>query len=249
MKILGIIPARYASTRFPAKALVDIHTKSMVQRVYEQAKKCSSLNEVLIATDDERIFEHVKSFGGKVVMTSIHHQSGTDRCAEVAATLPEFDVVINIQGDEPFINPRQIANLAACFTDKKTELATLVKKIEHLEELNNINTPKVILNARSEAIYFSRTAIPYIRGQELQNWLQHHTFYKHIGIYGYRADVLQEITKLPVSSLEKAESLEQLRWIENGYRIKVAETELETLAVDTPADLENVLKKYPAERD
>jgi len=246
MKILGIIPARYASTRFPAKALVDIHTKSMVQRVYEQAKKCSSLNEVLVATDDERIFEHVAAFGGKVVMTSIHHQSGTDRCAEVAATLPEFNVVINIQGDEPFINPKQIANLAACFTDEKTELATLVKKIEHDEELHNVNTPKVILNNRSEAIYFSRTIIPYLRGHDQKNWLQHHNFYKHIGIYGYRADILQEITRLPVSSLEKAESLEQLRWVENGYRIKVAETELETLAVDTPADLENVLKVYAA---
>ncbi|WP_299290983.1 3-deoxy-manno-octulosonate cytidylyltransferase [uncultured Mucilaginibacter sp.] len=244
MKILGIIPARYASTRFPAKALVDIYGKSMVQRVYEQAKKCSALSEVIVATDNERIFNHVEAFGGKVIMTSAQHQSGTDRCAEVAAALPEFDVVINIQGDEPFINPEQITKVAALFTDVKTALATLVKKIETEEELQNTNTPKVVLNNLSEAIYFSRSVIPHIRGQEIQNWLQHHTFYKHIGIYGYRSAVLHQITKLPVSTLEKAESLEQLRWIENGYRIKVAETEIETLAIDTPADLENILKKY-----
>ncbi len=244
MKILGIIPARYASTRFPVKALVDIAGKSMVQRVYEQAKKCVNLNEVIVATDDQRIFDHVNAFGGKVMMTSTQHQSGTDRCAEVSAALPEFDVVINIQGDEPFIDPEQITKVAACFTDIKTALATLVKKIGTLEELQNINIPKVVLNNRSEAVYFSRSVIPFLRGQEMENWLQHHTFYKHIGIYGYRSNILQEITKQPVSSLEKAESLEQLRWIENGYHIKVAETELETLAVDTPTDLENILKKY-----
>lgn len=249
MKILGIIPARYASTRFPAKALVDIAGKSMVQRVYEQAKKCTLLNEVIVATDDDRIFNHVKAFGGKVIMTSTQHQSGTDRCAEVAAALIGFEVIINIQGDEPFINPNQIAKVAACFTDEKIELATLVKKIETEEELENPNTPKVVLNNRSEAVYFSRSVIPFIRGQEFQNWLQYHIFYKHIGIYGYRTDVLQEITKLPVSPLEKAESLEQLRWIENGYCIKVAETELETLAVDTPADLENILKVFAANRN
>ena len=244
MKILGIIPARYASTRFPAKALVDIYGKSMVQRVYEQAKKCAELNEVVVATDDARIFNHVEAFGGKVMMTSTQHQSGTDRCAEVAAALPEFDVVINIQGDEPFINPEQITKVAALFTDVKTVLATLVKKIETEEELQNTNTPKVVLSNLSEAIYFSRSVIPHIRGQEIENWLQCHTFYKHIGIYGYRSAVLHQITKLPFSNLEKAESLEQLRWIENGYRIKVAETEIETLAIDTPADLENILKKY-----
>jgi 3-deoxy-manno-octulosonate cytidylyltransferase (CMP-KDO synthetase) len=247
MKILGIIPARYASSRFPAKALIDIAGKSMVQRVYEQAKKCVGLNEVVVATDDERIFNHVTEFSGKVIMTASTHQSGTDRCAEVAAALPEFNVIINIQGDEPFINPNQIAKVAACFTDEKTELATLVKKILHNDELNNVNTPKVVLNNRSEAIYFSRSIVPYLRGQELQNWLQHHTYYKHIGIYGYRAAALQAITKLPVSTLEKAESLEQLRWIQNGYRIKVAETELETLAIDTPADLENIMKNYYAQ--
>ncbi len=244
MKIIGIIPARYASGRFPGKPLADIAGKSMIRRVYEQASQCSLLEKVIVATDDERIFNHVLAFGGLAMMTSENHQSGTDRCAEISAALPEFEVVINIQGDEPFINLNQIAKVAACFNDQKTELATLVKKIETDEELHNFNTPKVILNQNSEAVYFSRSVIPYLRNQQMQNWLQYHTFYKHIGIYGYRANVLQEITKLPVSSLEKAESLEQLRWIENGYRIKAAETELETLAVDTPADLEKILKNY-----
>lgn len=245
MKILGIIPARHASTRFPGKPLADIAGKSMIRRVYEQALQCNLLEKVIVATDDQLILDHVRGFGGLAEMTSTHHQSGTDRCAEISAALPEFDVVINIQGDEPFIDPNQITKLAACFTDEKTELATLVKRILLDEELHNSNTPKVVLNSRSEAVYFSRSIIPYICGQQLQNWLQQHTFYKHIGIYGYRTDVLQVITKLPVSSLEKAESLEQLRWIENGYRIKVAETDIETLAIDTPADLENLLKKYP----
>lgn len=245
MKILGIIPARHASTRFPGKPLADIAGKSMIRRVYEQALQCDLLEKVIVATDDQLILDHVRGFGGLAEMTSTHHQSGTDRCAEISAALPVFDVVINIQGDEPFIDPNQITKLAACFTDEKTELATLVKRILLDEELHNSNTPKVVLNNHSEAVYFSRSIIPYIRGQQLQNWLQQHTFYKHIGIYGYRTDVLQVITKLPVSSLEKAESLEQLRWIENGYRIKVAETDIETLAIDTPADLENLLKKYP----
>ena len=244
MKFLGIIPARHASTRFPGKPLANIAGKTMIRRVYEQTLQCSLLEKVVVATDDLQIFDHVLEFGGLVEMTSAQHQSGTDRCAEVSAIFPEFDVVINIQGDEPFINPNQINKLAACFTDEKTELATLVKKILLEEELHNFNTPKVVLNNKSEAIYFSRSVIPYVRGQQLQNWLQNHTFYKHIGIYGYRADVLQAITKLPVSPLEKAESLEQLRWIENGFRIKVAETDLETLAVDTPEDLENILRKY-----
>ncbi|MGN8071911.1 3-deoxy-manno-octulosonate cytidylyltransferase [Mucilaginibacter sp. 22184] len=237
MKVLGIIPARYASSRFPGKPLVDIGGKSMIQRVYEQAKKCSSLSEVVVATDDDRIFNHVQAFGGVAVMTADTHQSGTDRCAEVALLHPEQDVIINIQGDEPFIDPEQIGKLATCFTDKETQLATLIKRIKTEEELFNTNSPKVVVNKLSEAVYFSRSALPHIRGQEPENWLEFYTFFKHIGIYGYRADVLQQITKLPVSSLEKAESLEQLRWIENGYRIKVAETELETYAVDVPEDL------------
>ncbi|HVW14178.1 MAG TPA: 3-deoxy-manno-octulosonate cytidylyltransferase [Mucilaginibacter sp.] len=237
MQILGIIPARYASTRFPGKPLVDIAGKSMIHRVYEQSKKCHLLTDVVVATDDERIYEHVAGFGGKAVMTSPDHQSGTDRCAEVAEKNPEFDIIINIQGDEPYINPEQISNVALCFDEPGTQLATLVKKVQNNEELFNPNSPKVIINKNSEAIYFSRSPLPHIRGQEQENWLRHFTYYKHIGIYGYRADVLAQITKLPVSPLEKAESLEQLRWIEHGYRIKVAETELETFAIDTPEDL------------
>jgi len=242
MKILGIIPARYASTRFPGKPLVDIAGKSMIQRVYEQAKKCTNLTEVIVATDDERIFKHVQQFGGVALMTAESHQSGTDRCAEVARQHPEYDVIINIQGDEPFIEPAQIDKVASCFEDTDTQLATLVKKILTTEELYNFSSPKVILNKNSEAIYFSRSPLPHVRGHEPQQWLYHYTYYKHIGIYGYRSDILQQVTLLPVSSLEKAESLEQLRWIENGYRIKIAETELETHAIDTPEDLNKLLK-------
>ena len=240
MEILGIIPARYASSRFPGKPLVDIAGKSMIQRVYEQAKKCKDLTEVIVATDDKRIFDHVVGFHGMVVMTSADHQSGTDRCAEVALNHPEYDVVVNIQGDEPSIEPEQISKLAVCFNNPDTQIATLIKKVQNEQELFNPNSPKVVINNRSEAIYFSRVPLPYIRGQEQQNWLQQHTYFKHIGIYGYRADILQQITRLPVSPLEKAESLEQLRWIENGYQIKVAETEFETFAVDTPEDLKNL---------
>ncbi len=240
MRTLGIIPARYASSRFPGKPLVDIGGKSMIQRVYEQAKKCADLTEVIVATDDERIFDHVTGFGGVVVMTSPNHASGTDRCAEVASQHPQYDVIINIQGDEPYIDPAQISKLAACFATADTQIATLIKKIKTEQELFNVNSPKVIVNKHSEAIYFSRSPLPHIRGEEQQNWLEYYAFFKHIGIYGYRADILQQITKLPVSSLEKAESLEQLRWIENRYRIKVAETELETHAIDTPGDLLNL---------
>jgi 3-deoxy-manno-octulosonate cytidylyltransferase (CMP-KDO synthetase) len=240
MKILGIIPARYASTRFPGKPLVDIGGKSMIQRVYEQAKKCNSLAEVVVATDDDRIFQHIISFGGKAVMTADTHPSGTDRCAEVALLHPEYAVVINIQGDEPFIDPEQISKVASCFADADTQLATLIKQIHTTEELYNLSTPKVIINTNNEAIYFSRSPIPHVRGQEPQNWLYHNTYYKHIGIYGYKNDVLQQITKLPVSSLEKAESLEQLRWVENGYRIKTELTDMESHAVDVPEDLEKL---------
>jgi 3-deoxy-manno-octulosonate cytidylyltransferase (CMP-KDO synthetase) len=239
-RILGIIPARYASTRFPGKPLVNIGGKSMIQRVYEQAKKCSALTDVVVATDDEHIFNHVIAFGGKVVMTADTHPSGTDRCAEVAQLHPEYEVIINIQGDEPFIDPEQIAKVAGCFNEPGTQLATLIKKIDTAEELYSMSTPKVIINTAWEAIYFSRSALPHIRGEEPQNWLYHNTYYKHIGIYGYKSNILQQITRLPVSSLEKAESLEQLRWIENGYRIKVALTDRESHAVDVPEDLEKL---------
>src|SRR6202012_3386455 len=240
MKVLGIIPARYASSRFPGKPLVDIAGKSMIHRVYEQAKKCPNLTEVIVATDDTRIYDHVLGFDGEAIMTSPDHQSGTDRCAEVAQQHPQYSVIINIQGDEPYIDPEQITKLAACFNNAETQIATLIKKIQNEQELFNVNSPKVLINKLSEAIYFSRSPLPHIRGQEQQNWLQHFTYFKHIGIYGYRADILQQITKLPVSSLEKAESLEQLRWVENGYKIKVAETELETHAIDTPEDLKKL---------
>jgi 3-deoxy-manno-octulosonate cytidylyltransferase (CMP-KDO synthetase) len=242
MKIIGIIPARYASTRFPGKPLVDIYGKTMIQRVYEQSVKTKGLAEVVVATDDERIAEEVTNFGGKYVMTSPLHQSGTDRCAEVAAQLPEYDIIINIQGDEPYISPEQIELLSTCFADKDTQLATLIKEIHTEEELFNVNIPKVTINSREEALYFSRQTIPFIRSSEKHEWINKHQFYKHIGIYGYRRDVLLAITKLQPSSLEMAESLEQLRWLENGFTIKTKVTQLETIAIDTPEDLKKIAK-------
>ncbi|MCP4522226.1 MAG: 3-deoxy-manno-octulosonate cytidylyltransferase [Cytophagales bacterium] len=242
MKIVGIIPSRYESSRFPGKPLADIQGKSMIQRVYEQAQKAESLSEVYVATDDERIFEHVQSFGGKVVMTSTEHPTGTDRCQEAyEKAFPSADFIINIQGDEPFIKPEQIDLLASCLSDDRVELATLVKEIDDYETLFNVNTPKVVITTEYFARYFSRQTIPYLRNiEDKSTWLEHHTFYKHIGIYAYRADVLPKITKLVPSSLELAESLEQLRWLENGYKIKVAVTEFETIGIDTPEDLEKV---------
>ncbi len=242
LKILGVIPARYASTRFPGKPLVDIAGKTMIQRVFDQAKK-ANLSRVVVATEDERIAEEVAKFGGDFVMTSPVHQSGTDRCAEVVQKLPGFDIVINIQGDEPFIDPEQIALLCSCFANKEVKLATLIKKIKDSEELFNNNIPKVIVNTNAEAVYFSRHPIPFIRNTEKENWLNAHQFYKHIGIYGYQTATLLEITKLKPSSLELAESLEQLRWIENGYKINTKITEVETLAIDTPEDLKKINAK------
>ncbi|MEK6616669.1 MAG: 3-deoxy-manno-octulosonate cytidylyltransferase [Bacteroidota bacterium] len=246
MRILGIIPARYASTRFSGKPLADINGKFMIQRVYEQAKKCKSLCEVIVATDDERIEKAVKKIKGKVVMTSNKHESGTDRCHEALKIIGEkkFDAVINIQGDEPFIYPEQISKVANCFKDKNVQIATLVMKLNTLHELTNHNTIKVVVSKKKEAIYFSRTAIPYYRGEDFSEWLNLHTYYKHAGIYGYRSDILEEVTKLEHSSLEIAESLEQLRWIENGYKIAVEFTDLESHSIDTPEDLKNALKKF-----
>jgi 3-deoxy-manno-octulosonate cytidylyltransferase (CMP-KDO synthetase) len=244
VQILGIIPARYASTRFPAKALVDIGGKSMIQRVYEQSSKATQLSQVIVATDDERIFDHVHNFGGKAVMTSSDHQSGTDRCYEaLTKTEGKYDYVINIQGDEPFISPEPINNLAEAL-DGTIELATLVKIIDSQEILFNVNVPKAVLNKRQEVLYFSRQTIPYLRGVETDQWLNSSTFYKHIGIYAYRVDVLAEITKLEVSSLEKAEALEQLRWLENGYSIKAVITSDDSHGVDTPDDLDRVTRKF-----
>lgn len=244
MKVIGIIPARYASSRFPGKPLVDIGGKSMIQRVYEQVKNTSCLHEVIVATDDDRIAEHVKSFAGNVIMTASSHQSGTDRCAEVIAKVSGFDIVINIQGDEPFINPLQIELLASCFHKEETQIATLVKKIHTEDELFNVNIPKVVRNIAGQAIYFSRQTIPYLRGIEQKNWLSKHSYFKHIGIYGYRTDVLKQLTQLPISILEETEALEQLRWIEHGYTIQTAETEHETIAVDTQEDLDRIIQTY-----
>lgn len=241
MNIVGIIPARYASTRFPGKPLAAIGGKSMIERVYLQARKSASLTDVIVATDHAGIAEDVERFGGKVCMTSPDHPSGTDRCAEVVRKLSlDCDAVINIQGDEPFIEPGQIDLLCECFADPATELATLIKKVEDESVLHNPNAPKVVVDSAGFAIYFSRHAIPFIRARADQ-WLEQHTFYQHIGIYGYRPEALQRITALPPSTLERAESLEQLRWIENGYRIKTAVTTFETIAIDTPEDLARLL--------
>lgn len=243
MKIAAIIPARYASTRFPGKPLAMMDGKPMIQRVYEQVRKV--LEDVYVATDDVRIFDVVAGFGGKAVMTSAHHRSGTDRCREAVDRIGKpFDVILNIQGDEPFIHPSQITLLTDCFASADTELATLVKPFtedDDREALFNPSSPKVVVNKKGEAIYFSRSVIPYIRDVQHSEWLGRHRFYRHIGIYGYRTDILQQITQLPPSDLEKAESLEQLRWIENGYRIKVAVTEHETIGIDTPEDLQKAL--------
>ena len=240
MQFLGIIPARYASTRFPGKPLVEIGGKPMIQRVYEQVR--STVDALVVATDDERILEAVQNFGGHAVLTSSEHRSGTDRCMEAFLKIGEdYDVVINIQGDEPFIQPEQIELLKKCFSEKDTQIGTLVKPFDcdsdFDQTLLNPNTPKVVLNNRLEAVYFSRSIIPYIRGKDPAEWLKTHTFYKHIGLYAYRPDVLKEITALPQSSLELAENLEQLRWLQNGYKIKVAITHQETIGIDTPEDM------------
>jgi 3-deoxy-manno-octulosonate cytidylyltransferase (CMP-KDO synthetase) len=291
MKILGVIPARFASTRFPGKHLVAINGKSMIQRVYEQAKLCKSLARVVVATDDERIFDHVQSFGGEVLMTSESHQSGTDRCAEVVETLnfeiqtgfldsdsapiigkikPRFEgiftAVINIQGDEPFIQPEQIEKIASILrgplsgnsklkiknegasttSNPTTEspsfgIATLVKSIDNQLDIDNPNVVKAVFSEVGRALYFSRSPIPFIRNLDKKDWAKSGQFFKHIGLYGYKTSVLLEIAKLAQSPLEKSESLEQLRWLENGYTIGVAETNLETIGIDTPEDLKKIL--------
>lgn len=244
MRIIGVIPARYQSTRFPGKPLVDIAGKSMIQRVYEQAQKASSLADVVVATDHSGIADHVKAFGGNVLLTREDHQSGTDRCQEVVEQLEELpEAVINIQGDEPFIQPEQIDLVAACFQDKNVELATLVKVIDNELVLNDPNTPKVVLDSESNAIYFSRQAIPYLRDVPESDWLKSHIFYKHIGIYGYLTDSLKKITQLKPSILERAEALEQLRWLENGYRVRVKETQFESEGIDTPEQLQEIISR------
>jgi 3-deoxy-D-manno-octulosonate cytidylyltransferase len=236
MKFIGLIPARYASTRFPGKPLALLAGKPVIQHVYEQASKV--LDAVYVATDDERIYNKVEEFGGKAVMTSTEHHSGTDRIEEALQKVGgDFDVVVNIQGDEPFIQKSQIETLCKCFDDKNTQIATLGKPFESIEAVENPNSPKIVLDNNGYAMYFSRSIIPFIRGIEKSEWLKKHTFLKHLGVYAYRSNVLNEITKLPQSELELAESLEQLRWLQNGYKIKVGLTNAETVGIDTPDDL------------
>lgn len=243
-KFIGIIPSRFASTRFPGKPLADIKGKTMINRVYERASQV--LETVLVATDDERIYNEVISFKGNVVMTSEDHQSGTDRCYEALLKYSEssgnrFDVVINIQGDEPFIRPDQIELLKDSFKNPEVDIATLIKPVENNDLIFDPNKPKVVINKEGEALYFSRSPIPFIRDTEKESWQTTHQFYQHIGMYAYRADVLKRITNLEIAKLEKAESLEQLRWLENGLKIQTAVTKFESYGIDTPEDLEKVL--------
>lgn len=239
MKVIAIIPARYASTRFPGKPLAILGGKTVIRRVWEQVSRV--IDDVAVATDDRRIAEAVEAFGGRAVITSPDHRSGTDRCYEAYCLIGgEYDVVVNVQGDEPFISPSQIRALTACFDDESTDIATLVKPFapsDGIEALENPNSPKVVIDNESRAIYFSRSVIPYLRGVDRSEWLARHTFYKHIGMYAFRRDALREVTSLPQSSLERAESLEQLRWLENGYKIGVGITDIETVGIDTPEDL------------
>ncbi len=239
--VIGIIPARYASTRFPGKPLALVQGRSMIRRVYEQAMQAGKLARVVVATDDERIAEHVLAFGGQVERTRADHPSGTDRCAEVASRMPDAEWVINIQGDEPFIQPAQIDLLAGQLLERPDfTIGTLAKRITDAESLFNPNVVKVAFSTLAGALYFSRHPIPFNRNMERENWLAGGVFFKHIGLYGYRRDTLLALAELPPSPLELAESLEQLRWLENGRRILVAETELETSGIDTPEDLERV---------
>ena len=236
MKFIAIIPARYASTRFPGKPLALLGGKTVIQRVYEQA--ISVLGEAYVATDDERIFKTVADFSGRAVMTRSDHQSGTDRIEEAATKIgTTADVIINIQGDEPFIQPSQIETLCRLFDNPETQIGTLGKRFESIEAAENPNSPKIVTDVQGFALYFSRSVIPFVRGKERTEWLAQFPFLKHLGIYAYRREVLAEITQLPQSTLEKAESLEQLRWLQNGYRIRVGETDVETVGIDTPDDL------------
>ena len=250
LKYIAIIPARYASTRFPGKPLAMLGGKPVIQRVWEQVS--SVVDAAVVATDDERIAQAVETFGGRAIMTSPNHKSGTDRCWEAYQKQgEEFDVVINVQGDEPFIAHSQLRAIMACFEDENTDIATLVKPFaeeDGLSALENPNSPKVVLDNDSCAVYFSRSVIPYLRGVDREDWLKHHTFYKHIGMYAFRRDVLGEVTALPQSTLEKAESLEQLRWLENGYKIGVGISDVETVGIDTPEDLERAEEFLKAQK-
>lgn len=243
--ILAVIPARYASTRFPGKPLVDIGGKTMIRRVYEQVLQSRRVDAAVVATDDEKIYEHMLSFGGEVRMTRAEHPSGTDRCAEVAGHFPEAEFILNVQGDEPFVQPEQIDLLADTLTGSaQFSIATLAKKIEQQDMLFNPNVVKVVFSEANGAIYFSRHPIPFVRGTEPANWLSQQAFYKHIGLYGFRRETLLHIATLSPTPLERAESLEQLRWLENGLRIAVGITELETVGIDSPEDLEKIRRLF-----
>ena len=237
MKFIAIIPARYASTRFPGKPLAMLGGKPVIQRVYEQAT--AVLGEAYVATDDERIFQAVEAFGGRAVMTRSDHRSGTDRIEEAAEKIQtNADVIINVQGDEPFIQASQIKTLMHLFDDPTTQIGTLGKRFETMEAAKNPNSPKIVCDRRGFALYFSRSVIPFVRGKEESTWMEHYPFLKHLGIYAYRGKTLHEVTQLAQTPLEIAESLEQLRWLENGYRIRVGITDVETVGIDTPEDLQ-----------
>ncbi len=237
MKFIAIIPARYASTRFPGKPLAVLGGKPVIQRVYEQA--AAVLDEAYVATDDERILQCVEQFGGRAVMTRSDHKSGTDRIEEAAEKIgTDADVIINIQGDEPFVHPSQISTLMGLFDNPSTQIGTLGKRFDSMEAATNPNSPKIVTDLQGFALYFSRSVIPFVRGQEQQAWIEHFPYLKHLGLYAYRREVLRQVTQLPQSPLEIAESLEQLRWLENGYRIRVGLTDVETVGIDTPEDLQ-----------
>lgn len=241
--IVAIIPARYASTRFPGKPLIEILGKPMIQRVYEQVKQCKSIDKVVVATDDQRIAETVRSFGGEVLMTASDHPSGTDRCWDAYRQLKEkYKYVINVQGDEPFIEPGQVDELGYVLKNEDVELATQMIAVDNHEILFDKGEVKIVLNENNEALYFSRMVIPFIKGVDEAYWHEHHTYYRHVGMYAYRVDILEKLTQLPVSTLEKAESLEQLRWLQHGFRIKCVLTKYDSHCIDTPDDVEKVLK-------
>lgn len=244
MHFIAIIPARYASTRFPGKPLAMLAGKPVIEHVYEQVTKV--LPEAWVATDDDRIFEAVKAFGGKAVMTRADHKSGTDRIEEAEKINTDADVIVNVQGDEPFIQPSQIKTLCSLFDNSSTQIATLGKPFTSMDAVMNPNSPKIVTDNNGFALYFSRSVIPFVRGKEEATWLESYPYLKHLGIYAYRREVLREVTQLPQSSLEKAESLEQLRWLQNGYRIRVGITDVETVGIDTPQDLERAEQFYAA---
>lgn len=248
MSAIAIIPARYASSRFPGKPLIDISGKSMIQRVYNQVVKLKLLKAIFVATDDERIYKHVKTFTENVIMTSSNHLSGTDRCAEALDKIEElrqekFEIVLNIQGDLPFIHPEQIALLYHCFDNAETQIGTLIKKIEDPAKIFDPNLVKVVIDKKGQALYFSRNPIPFQSKNVQKDWIRKHDYYKHVGIYGFKTETLRTLTKIKASSLEIAESLEQLRWLENGFEIQTALTERESISIDSPNDLEQIISQ------